>query len=96
VDETDVIQRLQCLGMQDADLDALTWMRQLSPQQRRALREHASLSRCELAASVGVSRDGLTKWELDTGARRTPTGAAAIRYARLLTRLQGQQQDWPA
>lgn len=73
--------------MRATDLQLLTWMRELPPSQRRQLRERASLSRVELAAVVGVSRPGLTKWELNTACGRTPSGAPALRYARLLARL---------
>lgn len=66
-------------------------MRALPPSERRQLRERAGLSRVELAAAVGISRPGLTKWELQTACGRTPTGQPALRYARLLARLAGPQ-----
>jgi len=73
------------------DLQLLTWMRGMPASERRLLRECANISRVELAAAVGVSRAGLTKWELDTSCSRTPSGQPALRYARLLARLSGRQ-----
>ena len=50
----------------------------------RELRLAARLSLAELAEDVGVHPT--TIWGYEAG-RRTPTGAAAVRYARLLRKL---------
>lgn len=52
--------------------------------QAERLRRDAGLSRAEVGAAVGVSREAVQKWELGD---RTPRGDAALRYARLLARL---------
>ncbi len=70
------------------DLQALTTMRAaLTSGEAEALRRRAGLSRAELGAAVGVSREAVQKWELGD---RIPRGDAALRYARLLARLAGQ------
>ena len=52
-----------------------------SSGQARRIRECAGISQAELGAAIGVTVPAVSKWE--TG-DRSPTGAGAIRYARLL------------
>lgn len=74
--------------MTPQDLQALSTMRAaLITGQAEQLRRGAGLSRAEVGAAVGVSREAVQKWELGD---RTPRGDAAVRYARLLTRLARQ------
>lgn len=71
--------------MTPQDLQALSTMRAaLAAGAAERIRRDARLSRAEVAAAVGVSREAVQKWELGD---RTPRGAAAIRYAHLLDRL---------
>lgn len=80
--------------MTSDDLDQLVTMRQLvRTGDARQLRQGAGLSRRELAASVGVTVSTLTKWELG---QRVPNGDAALRYARVLGRLQATAAGAPA
>jgi DNA-binding transcriptional regulator YiaG len=51
----------------------------------RKLREHARLSRAEVADAAGVHRNSILRWE--SGAR-CPRGDAAIRWLRILEDLQ--------
>lgn len=51
----------------------------------RRLRELARLSQSEVGRSVGVDASTVARWERG---ERLPRGEAAIRYARLLDRLQ--------
>ncbi|WP_424224354.1 helix-turn-helix domain-containing protein [Brooklawnia sp.] len=48
------------------------------------IRQHANLTRAEVARAVGVDPSTVSRWE--SGERR-PRGAAAARYADLLRRL---------
>lgn len=52
-----------------------------SPEERRALRLNAKLTRTEIANVVGVTRQAIGKWE--SGAR-TPTGDHLRRYLMVL------------
>ncbi|WP_030233489.1 MULTISPECIES: helix-turn-helix domain-containing protein [unclassified Streptomyces] len=54
------------------------------PEERRRLREAASLTRAQLASRVGVSSETVRGWE--TG-RSTPRGRRAEKYAKLLDSL---------
>jgi DNA-binding transcriptional regulator YiaG len=66
------------------DLIALHVARYRAPRDGRALRERHRLSLREIGYTVGVSPSTVCRWE--SGERR-PRGAAAIRYAALLDRL---------
>lgn len=50
----------------------------------RGVRIAAGLSLGEAAAAAGVSASAVCRWEAQ---QRTPSGAAALRYGRLLARL---------
>lgn len=77
--------------MNDTDLERLTAMRRLLKTGTAVqLRQGADLSRSEVAAMLQVSREALQKWELGD---RTPRGRPALRYARLLERLQRTDRD---
>jgi DNA-binding transcriptional regulator YiaG len=52
--------------------------------QARRIRESAGVSQAEIGAVIGVTVPAVSKWE--TG-DRCPTGAGALRYARLLRAL---------
>lgn len=54
----------------------------------REIRERAKLTQREVAESVGVSADAVTRWEQGS---RSPRGTAALRYARLLAQLREVQ-----
>jgi DNA-binding transcriptional regulator YiaG len=58
--------------------------RALSDGRARALREAAGLSQSEVARTVRVTPQAVTRWE--TGSR-VPRGDAALRYARFLARI---------
>jgi DNA-binding transcriptional regulator YiaG len=58
--------------------------RALSDGRARALREEAGLSQSEVARTLRVTPQAVTRWE--TGSR-TPRGDTALRYARFLARL---------
>ncbi len=74
--------------MTPQDLHALSKMRAaLVSGQAERLRRGAGLSRAEVGAAVGVSREAIQKWELG---ERVPRGAAGLRFARLLARLARQ------
>jgi DNA-binding transcriptional regulator YiaG len=45
------------------------------------IRQHAGLSQGELARAAGINPGTLSRWE---NRERQPTGAAAVRYARVL------------
>lgn len=60
------------------------------PEERRRLREAASLTQAQLATRVGVSRETVRAWE--TG-RTTPRGRKREAYAKLLDDLA---EDIPA
>ncbi len=55
------------------------------PSLRRALRESAGLTQEDVAGSVGVRRESVSRWE--TGAR-TPRGSTLVAYAELLEALK--------
>jgi DNA-binding transcriptional regulator YiaG len=57
--------------------------------QAERLRRDAGLSRAEVGAAIGVSREAVQKWELGD---RTPRGDAALKYARLLSQLSRHSQ----
>lgn len=61
--------------------------------QARRLRQQAELSLSEVGLAVGVSASTVCKWER---ARRRPTGAAALRYARLLESIVGNLPASPS
>lgn len=56
--------------------------------QARKIRQHANLTRAEVARAVGVDPSTVSRWE--SGERR-PRGTAAIRYAELLRRLSAER-----
>lgn len=67
------------------ELLLLSEARQLAVSGRgRQIRETAGVSQSELSAAISTTVAGISKWE--SGQRR-PTGAAAIRYARLMREL---------
>ena len=53
------------------------------------LREQLLLHRAEVAASAGIAATTLAHWERG---ERIPRGAAALKYAQLLSRLRQQVQ----
>jgi DNA-binding transcriptional regulator YiaG len=53
----------------------------------RRIREAARLSLADVAGAVGADYSGVGRWERG---ERVPRGPAAIKYARLLTRLRTQ------
>lgn len=57
------------------------------------IRQHANLTRAEVARAVGVDPSTVSRWE--SGERR-PRGAAAARYADLLRRLSPSGPHSPA
>ncbi|MGW1952496.1 helix-turn-helix domain-containing protein [Streptomyces sp. NPDC001920] len=59
------------------------------PEERRRLREAASMTRAQLAARVGVSRETVRAWE--TG-RTSPSGPRREAYTRLLDDLAAKRQ----
>jgi DNA-binding transcriptional regulator YiaG len=74
--------------MRTTTIDRLTWLRALSPAERRAIRERAHLSQRDLAAAGGFTQTALSRWE---NGIRIPRGQAAEDYARLLHRLNERQ-----
>lgn len=71
--------------MRATDAELLARVRQrVRSGEAQLIRERAGLTRSECAGVVQVSREALQKWELGD---RSPTGAAALRYGRLLDRL---------
>lgn len=60
--------------------------------QAERIRTAAGLSLAEIAEPVGVSAATVHRWE--TG-QRTPHGDAAVRYGRLLTRLERELEKEP-
>lgn len=71
------------------DLQRLVWLRAaLRDGRAQAIRAASGLSQGELATSLRVSRASVSSWEQ---LRRTPRGAAAQRYARLLQQLAAEQ-----
>lgn len=72
--------------MRISDLELLRWMRcALISGEARALRIHHRLSQAEIAAVIKVGQPTISLWE---AGKVTPRAAAALRYARLLRRLQ--------
>ena len=70
------------------ELLLLTEARHLAASGRaRHIREAAGVSQGELGAAVGATVAGISKWE---NGQRRPTGACAIRYARLIRELADQ------
>lgn len=77
------------LGMARDDVLRLAQVRQATASgAARELRISARLSRSEAAEFCGVDQSTIWRWE---NAQRTPRGAAALRYARLLETLAAQQ-----
>jgi DNA-binding transcriptional regulator YiaG len=67
-----------------ADLAAVSRTRAaLASGTARLAREHAGISRTEMAASLGVSRQAVSKWEAGRGI----TAEHALAYGRLLAKL---------
>lgn len=60
------------------------------PEERRRLRETASLTQAQVAARVGVSRGTVRAWE---AGRTAPSGPRKEAYAQLLTSLARQTED---
>jgi transcriptional regulator with XRE-family HTH domain len=72
--------------MRPTDLDLLIWLRQsLHNGRAREIREAARLRQAEIADVVGVSPDAIGLWERGL---RSPGQPWAVRYARLLERLE--------
>ena len=59
--------------------------RSLRSGEAKKIRQDAAVSQSEMARDIGVTPGAFSHWESGT---RTPTGDAAIRYLRLLRRLQ--------
>jgi DNA-binding transcriptional regulator YiaG len=72
--------------MRQSDLLLVTRARaDLKSGAAREVRVACGLTQTEIAAQVGVSSVAVSRWE---AGNRTPRGAAALRYARLLDALQ--------
>jgi transcriptional regulator with XRE-family HTH domain len=74
-------------------VEALARVRQLAASGRaREIRIEAGVSLGEIAADVGCTPTCIWRWERadDNPNGRSPTGAAAIRYLRVLERLESQ------
>lgn len=56
-----------------------------SSGEARQIRERARLSQADVARSVGADQSTVARWERG---ERAPRGAAALKYALLLDRLQ--------
>lgn len=54
------------------------------PTMRRALREASGISAAQLAGTMGVTRQAVSKWELG---RRTPSGSLLEAYVAVLDEL---------
>jgi transcriptional regulator with XRE-family HTH domain len=67
------------------DMATLIWARKAAASgMARAIREGAGLSLAELAAAAAISKTAVARYE--SRARR-PSGAAGLRYARVLSEL---------
>ena len=76
------------------ELLLLTEARQLAASGRgRDVREAAGVSQAEIGAAIGATVAGISKWE--NGLRR-PSGASAIRYARVIRELANQLSNQKA
>lgn len=74
--------------MNSTQLLEVTRVRELARAGRaREARQRAGLSLSEIAVAVGVSTATIYRWET---AQRRPTGAPALRYARLCENLLSQ------
>ena len=58
----------------------------------RELRQALDLSQSDIARTIRVEPQTISRWE---GQRRSPRGAAAVRYARLLRLLAERQERAP-
>jgi DNA-binding XRE family transcriptional regulator len=75
--------------MRISDLERLRWLRSaLASGEARDLRVRHRLSQAEIAAVIHVGQPTVSLWE---SGKVTPRTAAALRYARLLRRLQENQ-----
>jgi DNA-binding transcriptional regulator YiaG len=61
-----------------------------APDQRKAIREAASLSQADIAEALGVTRAAVARWEAGT---RRPTGRKLVAYQGLLDRLSQEVGD---
>lgn len=61
-----------------------------SPAKRRRLRERAGVSQEDVALSVGVTREAVTRWEAGT---RTPRGRILDRYVAVLQHLKAAEAE---
>lgn len=64
---------------------ALAWVRSLTPERRRAIRQTAGLSQGDLARGLGCTPTAVAGWE---SGKRQPSGTLAERYGRLLADLE--------
>lgn len=71
------------------DVYVLAWLRGLPDGELAAIRRRAHLARADVAGSVGVHHSTVYRWERGL---RTPRGAVALRYARLLQALESQRE----
>jgi DNA-binding transcriptional regulator YiaG len=78
-------RRDNALTLIGVSVDDVTWARRLAQTGgARAIREGARLSVSELARELDVTPGTVSRWERGL---RTPRGAAAERWAKLLRRL---------
>lgn len=76
--------------MRQSDLLLVTRARaDLKSGAARSLRLACDLTQTEVAAQAGVSSAAVSRWEAGD---RTPRGAAALRYARLMDALRRERQ----
>ena len=61
--------------------------RRLLPALAKAIRLEAKITLAEIGAAVDVTESAVSRWE---SGRRRPRGAAAERYAEVLSRLESE------
>jgi DNA-binding transcriptional regulator YiaG len=77
--------------MNTRDVVELAEVRQLARSgAAKRIRLNANLAVTDVARAVGVAPSTTWRWE---EGQRTPTGAAALRWKRLLDRLAAQRED---
>lgn len=87
---TALLPKFDPAGMERTQAEEIAWVRDaIRSGLARKIRQDAEVPQLWVAADLGLTHTAVSHWECG---RRIPHGAVAIRYARLLRRLQRQAQ----
>ena len=73
--------------MNTSDIRLLAWIREAAAS-GEAQEIRGQISRAEISAVVGVTPDAIGRWERG---ERVPTGAPALKYARVIAKLRDER-----